>query len=478
MDNHGVNQPRKRSFLSLLCAGAALISDGYQNSLMTMLNVLLRIDYPIEYTQTIATRISNALLVGEILGQIIIGIICDYMGRKVALTITTMLIVIGSILAAAMNGLTSNGMLWMLVIARGVVGFGAGGEYPASATSTSEAANESTPLNRGPIFVLVTNLPLALGAPLAISVFLIAFSIIGSGYLTLVARVCFIVGAILPITVLFFRLKMSTSSLYKSSAIKKSVPYWLVIKYNWRALLGTCAVWFVYDFVTFPNSFFSAGIISSFVNVDDSGESVKSLRTTAYWQLLLASLSIPGVLIGALLCSKVGRKATLIIGFTGYIVFGLTLGLAYSKISNTLPLFVVFYGLLQSFGNLGPGDMIGLLSTESFPTAVRGTCYGISAAVGKLGAVVGTQTFIPILNHLGSSWTFIIAAMCGGIGILFTMLCIPSDTARDLALKDENFIMFLRANGWTGHTGNSVKHESNISVISIAESNKSPDSKC
>lgn len=69
-------------------------------------------------------------------------------------------------------------------------------------------------------------------------------------------------------------------------------------------------------------------------------------------------------------------------------IFGLIIGCAYDKITKIIPLFVVFYGLMQSSGNLGPGDMLGLLSSESYATAVRGTCYGISAAIGKTGAAV------------------------------------------------------------------------------------------
>jgi hypothetical protein len=57
--------------------------------------------------------------------------------------------------------------------------------------------------------------------------------------------------------------------------------------------------------------------------------------------------------------------------------------------------------------------MLGLLSTEAYATAVRGTCYGISAAIGKAGAAIGTEAFTPIQTHLGKRWTFIIAAICG-----------------------------------------------------------------
>ena len=74
------------------------------------------------------------------------------------------------------------------------------------------------------------------------------------------------------------------------------------------------------------------------------------------------------------------------IGFGGYLVFGLTLGCAYQQISPILPLFVILYGIMLSFGNFGPGNLLGIISTESYATAVRGTCYGLSAALGKAGA--------------------------------------------------------------------------------------------
>lgn len=67
---------RKQRFsdlFTIFCAGFALISDGYQNSLMTMTNVVLKKEYAKEYTSTVSTRVSNALLVGEIIGQITVG---------------------------------------------------------------------------------------------------------------------------------------------------------------------------------------------------------------------------------------------------------------------------------------------------------------------------------------------------------------------------------------------------------------------
>jgi hypothetical protein len=43
------------------------------------------------------------------------------------------------------------------------------------------------------------------------------------------------------------------------------------------------------------------------------------------------------------------------LGFSGYLIVGLIVGLAYDKLILNVPAFVVMYGLMQSFGNLGPG---------------------------------------------------------------------------------------------------------------------------
>ncbi|GAB7345894.1 hypothetical protein MBLNU457_4134t2 [Dothideomycetes sp. NU457] len=439
---------RLSDLFTIFCAGFALISDGYQNNLMTMTNVVLKSEYPKQYTSYYSTGVSNALLIGEIIGQITIGLTCDYLGRKFAIIATTLCIVVGGILATASSGNTIQGMFWMLTVSRGIVGFGTGGEYPASSTSAAEAANERTQESRGPIFILVTNLPLSFGGPLAVSIFLIVLSAAGQTHLSTVWRVCFGIGVLFPLTVFYFRIKMLNSVLYRRGAIKKRVPYGLVVRYYWKRLIGTCLAWFLYDFVTFPNGVFSGVIISSFTK-----GSKNPIRTTAEWQLLLGTIALPGVFLGAFLCNRLGRKWTMMLGFSGYLVFGLIIGLAYDRITKILPLFVVFYGLMLSSGNMGPGDMLGLLSSESYATAVRGTCYGLSAAVGKAGAAIGTEAFTPIENNLGKKWTFIIAAICGVVGVLVTFFFIPDLRGEDLASEDEKFRAYLVSHGWVGEMG-------------------------
>lgn len=125
-----------------------------------------------------------------------------------------------------------------------------------------KSATEHTPQ----VFIMVTNFVLSFGGPLAVSVFLIVISAAGENHLNTVWRVCFGIGILLPLTVFYFRVKMLSSKLYRKGAIKRQlfyaicyflsnvqflgqVPYWLMIKRYWKALIGTCGAWFLYDFV-------------------------------------------------------------------------------------------------------------------------------------------------------------------------------------------------------------------------------------
>ena len=100
--------------------------------------------------------------------MICIGLVCDRMGRKIALVFTTLIIAIGAMLGTVAHGAhgSARGLFWFLTFARGITGIvvlltlydiwfspayqGVGGEYPASSTSCSEAANEQMLSKRGP----------------------------------------------------------------------------------------------------------------------------------------------------------------------------------------------------------------------------------------------------------------------------------------------------------------------------------------
>ncbi|KAF7322437.1 MFS transporter [Mycena chlorophos] len=447
---------RKEKFsaaFTIACAGFALISDGLQNNIMTLTNVVFGQIFGKAYSSFWSTQLSNSLTVGTILGQVVIGYLCDVKGRKWGIVLSTVLIVIGIILAAASHGAhgSFHGFLWMFTIARGITGLGVGGEYPSSSTSAAEASNERMVKQRGPVFIMVTNVMLSVGGPVACILYLIVFQAAGglNANLNTVWRTVVGISVVPPLIVFYFRLKMLNSALYRKGAIQRDVPYLLIVRYYWRSLIGTAGAWFLYDFITFPNGVFSGQIIASIVKVKGK----ELVRKTAEYQLLLGIIAVPGCFVGALLVNRIGRRNTMVLGFSGYLIFGLAVGLAYDKVIHNVAGFVVLYGLMNSFANAGPGDMLGLTSSESYATAVRGTCYGFSAAFGKTGAVLGTQAFTPIRNNLGPRWTFIVAAICGLAGMVVTIFFIRNDLDGDLAEEDARFAAYLEANGWNGTIG-------------------------
>lgn len=175
-----------------------------------------------------------------------------------------------------------------------------------------------------------------------------------------------------------------------------------------------------------------------------------NIRTVAIWQFILALLAVPGVIAGSYLCNRIGRKWTGVAGWAGYIVLGFVVGGCYTPLTTTaIPAFVVLYGLMQSFGHMGPGATIGLMSVELFPTPIRGMAYGVSAGFGKAGAAIGTQVFTPIQDAAGPASTFYLAGGIAvlGMGIYFFL---PEGRDLDLQNEDESFRIYLRGEGWQG----------------------------
>lgn len=173
----------------------------------------------------------------------------------------------------------------------------------------------------------------------------------------------------------------------------------------------------------------------------------KNVRTVAIWQLILALFPVPGVLLGAWLVNRIGRKWTGILGFSGYIILGFIIGGLYDKLTSHIAAFVVLYGLFACLGHMGPGATIGLISAESFPTAVRGMGYGIAAGFGKAGAAVGTQAFTPIQAAAGKAATFYLA---GGVGVLGVIVYwfLPEGRSVDLGVMDEEFEGYMKEMGY------------------------------
>ena len=93
-----------------------------------------------------ASRLSNAFLIGMIIGMIGFGVVVDQLGRKTGAVATTIILILGIALSTGASGKSATGLMWMLVVARGVAGVGAGGEYPVSGSYISIYHGMTLPL--------------------------------------------------------------------------------------------------------------------------------------------------------------------------------------------------------------------------------------------------------------------------------------------------------------------------------------------
>ncbi|KAF0708431.1 hypothetical protein As57867_006337, partial [Aphanomyces stellatus] len=81
----------------------------------------------------------------------------------------------------------------------------------------------------------------------------------------------------------------------------------------------------------------------------------------------------------------------------------------------------VLYSFAQFFFNFGPNTTTFIIPAEVFPTAVRSTGHGISAASGKAGAIIAAQGFAVVAkSSFGFSGVLYIFSACCFMGLLFS----------------------------------------------------------
>ena len=317
------------------------------------LQLLLKVIYPDALTDEIYSRLSNSFLIGMIIGMLFFGVIVDQLGRKTGAVATTILLVVGIAMSAAASGKSATGLIWMLIIARGVAGVGAGGEYPVSGAGAAEATDESGKYrkHRGFMFAMLATLSASLGYVWAGLVPLLLLLCVGqkeSKY-EIVWRTAFALGAVPPLGIFWFRLRMAVATAYRKSAMRKQkVPYVLAVKRYYRPLIGVASCWFLYNWISIPFGIFSSTIISR----SDAGNSlVKNLG----WGVLINCFYLPGPFIGGVLSDRIGRRKTMALGFMLQACLGFILGGAMGPVQSIFPLFIVLYGIFLTLGEVGPG---------------------------------------------------------------------------------------------------------------------------
>ena len=81
-------------------------------------------------------------------------------------------------------------------------------------------------------------------------------------HLRAVWRISLGLGAIPPLSVFYFRLKMKEGDRYAQDGMRHvKIPYRLVIKKYWTRLLPVSIIWFLYDFSAYSFGIYSSTIL-------------------------------------------------------------------------------------------------------------------------------------------------------------------------------------------------------------------------
>ncbi|RYP76272.1 hypothetical protein DL771_001891 [Monosporascus sp. 5C6A] len=341
-------------------------------------------------------------------------------------------------------------MFNILTAWRFFVGIGIGGEYPAGSVSCAESSGELKEGTRNRWFILFTNSMIDWGFVIGAFVPYVVAAAAHNTYYSTIWRTSLGIGTVFPLILFVLRLKLKEPEEFNKNSMKHArTPYWLVLKYyGWR-LATVSLIWFIYDF-----SAYSFGIYSSTILANIYGQSAP-LTTVFGWNTVINTFYLPGTMFGAFVSDWLGPRYTLALGVTLQSVVGFAMAGAYAKLSQPEVVggFAVVYGIFLTLGELGPGNNIGLLAAKTCATGIRGQYYGVAAAIGKIGAFVGTWVF-PYIQAAGGDGTasaqypfYVSSSLCALSGAL-ALLCLPHVGQDTIALEDARFRAYLEAEGW------------------------------
>ncbi|KAF2206260.1 hypothetical protein CERZMDRAFT_53505 [Cercospora zeae-maydis SCOH1-5] len=435
-----------------IACGAGLYSDGYLQAVIGPVNTCLKKIYGKAYTHsTAAQNVTSIAFAGTVAGQLAFGYTSDHYSRKWSLLVSTVILIIFAALGAGAYGAggTLEGLIAALTAYRFLLGIGIGGEYPAGSVGCAESTTELREGHRNRWFCMFTNVQIDLGFIVGSLIPTILVRLAPHN-LGLVWRLSLALGVVAPVSLFYLRLKLEEPKSYrKENFTRTSTPYWLVLKFYGPRLILVAAIWFIYDFLTYPFSIYS----SAWINVIEPEQ--------ALWQVfgfstLVNFFYLPGAIFGSYTSDWLGPRKALMWFVIAQGVFGFVMSSAYEELRKpkNVSAFVVLYGLFLALGEMGPGDNIGLVASKTCATGVRGQYYAIAAACGKIGGFIGNYIFPYIQNAGGGEDTvkggqfpfYVASSLCFLSAFLVWLL--PEIQQDTIEKEDTLFREYLASHGF------------------------------
>ncbi|KAF8072062.1 inorganic phosphate transporter, partial [Lyophyllum atratum] len=479
-----------------LVAGVGFFTDAYDifaiNIASTMLGYVYGKGSPLNKSgqklnksQDLGVKVATP--VGTLVGQLLFGWLADVVGRKRMYGIELMIIIIATFGQALSGGGHAVGIIGVLVVWRFLMGVGIGGDYPLSAVISSEFASTRI---RGRMMTAVFasqgwgNFTAALIALIITAAYKNAIlgdpSVDTPNHVDYMWRILIGLGCVPGVIALYFRLTIPETPRFTmdiernvlqakadidnvlthgNSVVDQDAPVqraitpkasWADFRHhfgqwkNMKILIGTSWSWFALD-VAFYGLGLNSGIVLQAIGFGTpltSGTSLvyENLKNICVGNLILSVGGlIPGYYFTFLFIDRWGRKPIQLMGFIMLTIIFIVMGFGYDKLTTTTAAaksgFVVLYCFANFFQNFGPNTTTFVVPGEAFPTRYRSTAHGISAASGKLGAIVAQVGFAQ-LKDIGGTNKFVkhileIFALFMLTGIFSTLL-LPETMGKSL----------------------------------------------
>ncbi|KAJ9131307.1 MFS general substrate transporter [Coniochaeta hoffmannii] len=447
-------QPFHKAILPVFACGAGLFSDGYINNVIGSVSTVLGYQYGETYANSNAKQyVGDIAFVGTVVGQLLFGYLSDHWSRTNSLLVSTVILIVFTALAAGSyyHG-DAVGMFNILTAWRFFVGVGIGGEYPAGSTACAESTGELKKGSRNLWFIMFTNTMIDWGFVIGAFVPYVVAAACHNAHYGTIWRTSLGIGVVFPLVLFVLRLRLKEPEEFTRNSMKYAkTPYMLVLRfYGWR-LLVVSLIWFIYDFSAYSFGIYSSTIIA---NIYDS--KTAPLTTVFGWNTVINLFYIPGTMLGAPLSDYLGPRYALALGVTLQAVVGFIMAGDYANLSKPGMVggFAVVYGIFLALGELGPGNNIGLIAAKTCATGVRGRYYGIAAAVGKIGAFVGTWVFPHIVAAGGDSDTlkaqypFYVSSSLCVLSAALALFCLPHIGQDTITFEDARFRAYLESHGY------------------------------
>ena len=441
---------------AIAVAGVGFLTDSYDIFAINLgISMMSYVFWQGDMPASTSTLLKVSTSVGTVIGQVGFGVMADVVGRKKIYGLELIIMIMATVLQCTIGKAPGVSFVAVLTFYRIIMGIGIGGDYPLSSIITSEfSTTKWRGAMMGAVFANQAFGQIAAGIVALVLVVAYKSDLIDAtngncGPACAKAcdqmwRILVGLGCVPGVFALYFRLTIPESPRYTldvenrvnkaaadvskfssgehgnaeaeeiarleraptaveqyditppKASFKNFCSHFGKWKYG-KILFGTAFSWFTLD-VAFYGLNLNTAVILQTIGYASSKNVYKKLYNSAVGNLILICAgSLPGYWASVATIDTVGRKPIQLFGFFILTVLFCVIGFAYHKLNDKslLGLYIV----CQFFMQFGPNVTTFIVPGEVFPTRYRSSAHGISAASGKIGAIIAQTALGTLIDH-------------------------------------------------------------------------------